>query len=476
MLPKPPATHNVRLVLVTKLHEAMTRLNNRVAKELPSQICFTLTKQELIIMALDEEETMARESPAVYKNVIKLRIVKFTKMLLEDWIQEVMKHLNTRYYNSELGQQQKLEDTPPPINADLNLTVKDEIALANELVTPLKGLEEHGYVTTLPKEKDVESARKGIDVSKGWEVCDRCSTRFQVFPGRHVDGTLASGGECKYHPIRPSYPRRKRTDQITGSSDVYYPCCGEAVGASRGCTTAKTHVYKFSDRNRLAAVLQFKETPLQPDDKKHDPVSFDCEMGYTTLGMELVRLTAVSWPEGRELVDILVKPMGELLDLNSRYSGVFPEHYASATLYGTAVKGKGPLQETGGETKALQYVESPAAAREVLFSFLQPDTPLIGHAIDNDLNACRIIHPTVIDTVILYPHPRRLPMRMSLKALAKTYLKRDIQTGGDQGHDSKEDAIATGDLVRIKAGQKWKKLKYQGWKLQDGKLIAPPKS
>jgi DNA polymerase III epsilon subunit-like protein len=100
----------------------------------------------------------------------------------------------------------------------------------------------------------------------------------------------------------------------------------------------------------------------------------------------------------------------------------------------------------------LRKVASPEAARELLFGYLRPETPLIGHAIDNDLNVCRIIHPFIVDTVLLYPHPRGLPFRYGLKFLSQKYLSRGIQTGGEAGHDSKEDAVATGDLVRKMVG------------------------
>jgi DNA polymerase III epsilon subunit-like protein len=244
------------------------------------------------------------------------------------------------------------------------------------------------------------------------------------------------------------------------------------MGTSSGCTKANTHVFKVSEAKRLASILQFETTPRQPEKGSLDPVCFDCEMGYTTLGLELIRLTAISWPEGRELLDVLVKPMGEVLDLNSRYSGVFPEHYASATAY--TPDRSSPAEKRSKTPTPLQVVDSPAAARALLFQFLQPDTPLIGHAIDNDLNACRIIHPTVIDTVLLYPHPRgRLPNRMSLKALARKFLDRDIQTGGERGHDSKEDSLATGDLVRVKVAEMWKRLKKDGWRFEGDELVAP---
>ncbi|CAI7643218.1 unnamed protein product [Penicillium crustosum] len=454
MLPHAPATHGSRTTILQKLHSAMTALNEKLRKDKnDSNRCFVLTPDELITMALDEEEKFARDSPSVYGNVIRLRIVKVTKMGTDEWAKEP-------------------REIPRAINT--GLTPAEEIAVVSQLVTPVTGLEEHGYVTKQPTDADVETAKRGVDESKGWEKCDRCGQRFQVFPGRREDGTLASGGHCDYHPGRPVYPQRKKTDHVTGPSQPYFPCCSEALGASTGCTKANTHVFKVSEAKRLASILQFKTTPSQPGKGPLEPVSIDCEMGYTTFGLELIRLTAVSWPTGRDLLDVLVRPMGEVLDLNTRFSGVTPQHYASASLYGTPVPSiNAPSADEKKTTNPpLQLVQSPAEARDLLLKLLQPETPLIGHAIDNDLNACRIIHPTIIDTVLLYPHPKGLPIRISLKALVQRHLGRDIQVG-DHGHDSKEDSIATGDLVRVKVGEKWKELKKKGQKIEDGRLICP---
>ncbi|KAJ5601700.1 hypothetical protein N7510_011234 [Penicillium lagena] len=466
---KAPATHTVRSAILKKLHSGMSVQNEKAAKDKDrSKQRFVLTPDELVTMALDEEEKTARDNPEVYSNVIKLRIVKLTKMCKEDWIKEVMAHLNTRYYKTK-----PIEPSPKkaePLNT--GLSSKQEISIVPQLVTPLNGLEEFGYVTKAPTKTEIETSKKGVVESKGWEKCDRCGGRFQVFPGRREDGALASGGQCTYHPGKPIYPPRKQTDHITGSSEAYFPCCSETMGTSPGCTKANTHVFKVSEAKRLASILQFETTPSQPEKGALDPVCFDCEMGYTTLGLELIRLTAISWPEGNELLDVLVKPMGEVLDLNSRYSGVFPEHYASATRYTPDRSSSITTSKT--PTTPLQVVESPAAARTLLFQFLQPETPLLGHAIDNDLNVCRIIHPTVIDTVLLYPHPRgRLPSRMSLKALARKFLGREIQTGGERGHDSKEDSLATGDLVRVKVAERWKRLEKEGWRFEEGRMVAP---
>lgn len=474
MITKPPASHTVRSAILTKLHAAMSALNDKMAQDKDSsKKSLVLSRDELVTMALDEEEKAAKDNAAIYSNVIKLRIVKLQKMSKEDWEKEVLAHLNARYYKIEPSQQPK---KPEPLST--GLSTKEEIAIVSKLITPLAGREQFGYVTKAPTQQEINAAKKGVADAKGWERCDRCGGRFQVFPGRREDGVLATGGPCTYHPSKPVYPPKKQTDHITGDQrEPYYPCCNETMGTSAGCTKAEYHVFKISEAKRLASVLQFEETPFQPDKGPLPPVCFDCEMGYTTLGLELIRLTAVSWPEGKELLDVLVRPMGEILDLNSRYSGIRPEHFVNAVPYGTPVPDAKDTVSEDGEVKErpFQVVESPAAARKLLFQFLQPDTPLIGHAIDNDLNACRIIHPTIIDTVLLYPHPRGgLPNRTSLKVLAKKYLDRDIQMGGDKGHDSKEDARATGDLVRVKAAEIWKELKRQGWTIKDDKLVAPP--
>lgn len=475
MLTKAPAPHGTRSAILTKLHSVMVSQNEKLAKSKNTSIkCFTLTADELVTMALDAEEEVAKGSPGVYSNVIKLRIVKLTKMSLEEWAKEVMEHLNTRYYKFPAA-----APTPEaPKRIETGLTTKQEIAVVRRLITPLDGLEEFGYVTKAPTEAEVETAKQGVFDSKGWEKCERCAGRFQVFPGRREDGALTTGGQCTYHPNRPIIPPRKKTDNYTGASDPYFPCCSESIGASAGCTKGTHHVFKISESKRLASILQFETTPQQPDKGVLDPVCFDCEMGYTTQGLELIRLTAVSWPEGRELLDILVKPIGEVLDLNSRFSGVYPEHFANAIPYGTSDSTPDPPPRSNqGEEKQkpMQVVESPAAARKLLFQFLQPETPLIGHAIENDLNVCRIIHPTIIDTVILYPAPRGgLPNRMSLKALARRFLSREIQTGGAKGHDSKEDAITTGDLVRAMVRDSWKNYERNGWHFEGDKMVSPP--
>ncbi len=57
----------------------------------------------------------------------------------------------------------------------------------------------------------------------------------------------------------------------------------------------------------------------------------------------------------------------------------------------------------------------------------------VGHSLENDLIAMRIVHMRVLDTAIMFPHPKGPPHRSALRILASKFLQRTIQTGQ---HDS----------------------------------------
>lgn len=472
LLAQSPAGHDVRTVYLKTLHEGMVRLNGEVAKQSdPSTRALHLTDGELIKAALDEEEKIAREQTAVYGNVIKLRIVAYKKMKVEDWAK-----LRTQVQAENQARDSKTQASPPLV--ETGLSPADEVMMLQRFVADQSGLASYGYVTSPPTESDINSAREGVDSSGGWEVCDRCKSRFQVFPSRREDGALTTGGVCTYHWGRPYTPKYDRTDATQGRKGASYTCCNEPVGAP-GCTTAPTHVFKISEAKRLALVLPFESTPPNPNVRNDGAVTFDCEMGYTTYGLELIRLTAASWPDGKPLIDVLVKPLGQILDLNSRFSGIFPEYFTNALEYDDKASSlPTPVTNSDGNNaqpkiQQLRKVSSPAAARSLLLSYISTSTPLMGHALENDLNAVRLVHPSIVDTVLLFPHPRGLPLRYGLKMLVKQHLQRDIQTAGAAGHDSLEDARATGDLIHWKVAREWKKLKQEGWTVRDGVFYPP---
>lgn len=162
-------------------------------------------------------------------------------------------------------------------------------------------------------------------------------------------------------------------------------------------------------------------------------LSIDCEMCRVQGGeMALTRVSVVEW-DGHILLDELVKPDKPIIDYLTPYSGMTPAKLENVT---TSLK---DIQDR-------------------LLEEITPKHILVGHSLNSDLIALKLTHPFVIDTSILYPHPRGPPMKSSLKWLAQKYLGRGIQRGhGTKGHDSIEDARACLDLVKMKCerGPQW---------------------
>ncbi|KAM0333353.1 hypothetical protein ACHAQA_002014 [Verticillium albo-atrum] len=460
------------------LHQEYARLNKELkkdAKDDESQL--VLSDQDLIWKALDEEEKCAVEKPSIYSNVIKNRIMQYKRMAVKQWTEERRTERQSR--SQKARPDKKISSVPKTISTGLKPA--QEVQLLRRLITSIDGLDAHGYVPTLPTEAEITKARQGLEAAQGWEKCDRCDKRFQVFPGRRdEDGALTSGGKCTHHYGKTYFPERQQGDR--SKQQKRYRCCGTQVGDSAGCTETPHHVFKATDPKRLAAVMNYAETPANPSVPSDRAVCFDCEMCYTVNGLELIRLTATAWPTGETMLDVLVQPLGEILDLNSRFSGVWPDDMARAEPWlskDIPVVGKnGKVQPDSDSKKAMKIVPSPEAARDLLFSLIAPDTPLIGHGLENDLNSVRIIHPTLVDTVLLNPHKHGLPYRYGLKMLMETLLNRKIQMETDgkiQGHDSAEDARAAGELAHLKVMEEWQSMRFKGWTLDKitGDFVPP---
>eukprot|EP00002_Diphylleia_rotans_P036053 TRINITY_DN7911_c0_g1_i1.p1 TRINITY_DN7911_c0_g1~~TRINITY_DN7911_c0_g1_i1.p1 ORF type:complete len:837 (+),score=177.01 TRINITY_DN7911_c0_g1_i1:63-2573(+) len=162
-------------------------------------------------------------------------------------------------------------------------------------------------------------------------------------------------------------------------------------------------------------------------------LSMDCEMCETANGNEVVRVSLVDF-DGKSVYESLILPSSPIIDYKTRYSGITEDIMSNAT-------------------KTLAQVQ------EELKSIITPDTVLVGHGLENDLLGLRIIYMRLIDTSLIYPHPRGPPLKPSLRHLAEKHLSRHIQRGED-GHCSVEDATAAMDLVKLK--------------LQNGKYFGYP--
>jgi DNA polymerase III epsilon subunit-like protein len=89
-----------------------------------------------------------------------------------------------------------------------------------------------------------------------------------------------------------------------------------------------------------------------------------------------------------------------------------------------------------------------------LWEYVDSDTVLIGHALNNDLKVLGFYHFKIVDSqiltaeavTILLPPDQTLSRRWGLKGLTKELLEDDIQAG-KKGHSALEDTRATRDVV-----------------------------
>ncbi|CAK7566249.1 MAG: RNA exonuclease 3 [Sporothrix epigloea] len=489
-----PARHEIRLRLVKLLHHEFTRLNQhlRDSKECSDdRTQLLLSPHGLIKLTLDIEEQYATfKSSTVYSDTLKHRILELKRMTVSQWIKERRevweKARLVSQSSSTIDVPVKVQKAAPwtqakessldeatatkttltkPIVTGLPPS-QDLVLLQKHFLTPIEKLANHGFVPSVPTDADIQKARDAEAISKGWEQCERCLSRFQVFPNRREsDGALASGGQCVHHPGR--FSRAKQA----------FDCCGESsTGNSRGCERSPGHVFKVADPKRLACLWNFVETPQNDSlETVHAAICFDCEMAYTVHGLEVVRVTATSWPKGEVVLDTLVRPLGAIIDFNSKFSGVFASDFAAAALHSSAPKPVSPSPPTPQELSdrpVLPLVASPQEARALLHHLISPNTILIGHGLENDLRALRMVHSRISDTALLFPHPKGLPIRYSLRVLAKEHMDRVVQAGSNVvGHDSAEDARAAGELVLVKIKKKWEAMRLDGWKLIEGEMI-----
>lgn len=70
----------------------------------------------------------------------------------------------------------------------------------------------------------------------------------------------------------------------------------------------------------------------------------------------------------------------------------------------------------------------------VLLSMFSSKTILIGHSFESDLKALKMIHMSVVDTSVVFPHKMGPPYKRGLKVLSAELLKRIIQNEGNFDH------------------------------------------
>nr|KAJ3419081.1 RNA exonuclease 3 [Polyrhizophydium stewartii] len=291
-----------------------------------------------------------------------------------------------------------------------------EAATARGASLPIQGLEallmteEQLKLFEFPLGPFPERAATGEMQAEPPVKCNRCGLDFVVKYPLDENDKVA----CAFHP------GRWRMEVIDGVKERLVSCCNGAKGA-QGCCRGP-HVFKEEDNGLLNARIPFVKLPEHVAEAQ-PVVALDCEMSYTTGGMELTRVTVVDWA-GNPLLDELCKTKHPMLDLNTRFSGVTTLEGARFDLDGV---------------------------RAELAKFMSAQTIILGHGLENDMQ--QIEHRRIVDTVVVFPHPMGHPYRHALRVLAQKVLGRLVQTGSG-GHDSLEDARTCIDLLqkRIEKG------------------------
>lgn len=237
------------------------------------------------------------------------------------------------------------------------------------------------------------------------------------FPLPAADGTLEPGFVCTKSFRSPSVTTSTSAVSVSLSS------------SSSGLTTT-------SSSASLTVSSSASDDDEGDEGEEEDTIdrklfAIDCEMCYTEKGLELARISLIDHLH-RPLYDSLVKPHNPITDYNTRFSGLTAENMKDVT---TTIE---DVQQ-----KILEVISS--------------DDFICGHSLENDLKAMKIIHKRVIDTSLLYPHPKGPPYKLALRHLTKRWLGREIQTCQVGGHDSVEDAKAALELVQLKLknGPQW---------------------
>ena len=308
-----------------------------------------------------EYEIAQKSSNSTYKNQLRQRVYK-------------LQHPPTA--KSSTPSKEELED--------------QEYKILKEWIIDRDTLIKYGYTMEIPE---------SIPNDKITRTCSRCGTEFRL--SQQLEPTI-----CEYHHGKKQKGK-------------YLCCMANATGTP--CTKSKYHVYLLQNPEEKQALKGYQHTKdIFKSPSKLKVLGLDCEMIFTTEGFELARITVIDYFTRNLVSDIFVKPFGDVVDFNTRYSGIHE------------------LDET-----FLPWDEAMAKLGESMDS----QTIVLVHGGDNDFHAMRAIHENIIDTSILFPskHETGPRSRWSLKDLTFKYLSKEIQRGE---HDSTEDSIATADIVR----------------------------
>ncbi|KAH0015397.1 hypothetical protein KCU78_g8208, partial [Aureobasidium melanogenum] len=218
---------------------------------------------------------------------------------------------------------------------------------------------------------------------------------------------------------------RQRLDRLIAESGV------------KGCSVARNGMHTFGGISHLTSLYEDFERPpaICPSSfvSKHRAIALDCEMAGGRIGdglvNQVIQLTAIDYFSGEVLISALIKPTLNIQQWRTNIHGVSHSMMTKAVNNGTALR-------------------DVFHARELLFSFMNSDTILVGHALHNDLNVLKIAHDRCVDSEILAKAAIDRASHnngVGLRKLCNTLLGLSVQR--TTFHSCLEDAFAAREAV-----------------------------
>ncbi|KAL5333318.1 hypothetical protein BJX70DRAFT_406338 [Aspergillus crustosus] len=293
-----------------------------------------------------------------------------------------------------------------------SIPVAEQDGLLNALQDQCHSLDclsKEGYWIEPPTPLDLDQKKK----------CDNCRATK-----RKLDDT--SMFQCHFHPARGPFTRGILRGRDGGSQNA---ACFNCQTKNKGCMTLPWHTFITVDKK----LPEMKASP-ESNPRARKAVVLDCEM-VGVLGTnnhvvnEVVSLSAVDFLTGEILINTYVDPQKRVISWRTKFSGV------SASF----------LEKMKSQRRVLPGWK---AARASLWSFIDEETILIGHSLNNDLDVLGMVHTRVVDSALLTRDAvgKECNRFWGLKKLVKLFLERDIQTGSS-GHDCLEDTFGAREVV-----------------------------
>lgn len=314
------------------------------------------------------------------------------------------------------------------------------------------------YEMSVKPIKSTQKPYNAMSMVSSQKECIRCGKDFIVTG----NGDYLTTEPCLYHwgKINQFYDGQQMRR--------VYSCCNrnEDPNFMNGCSANRVHVWTGISTGLNGPYEGFVRTRRRreqsPADGNTGVFALDCEMCFTGCGLELAKVTIIR-SDGNLHYESFVRPERDIVDYNTRFSGITEKDLNIHSNYGmrrASTASNSSASSTSSNSYQHRTVKTLQEVQKDLLKFIFEDTILIGHSIENDLKALKLIHRSIIDTSIVFPHYYGLPYRRSLKSLTKSILKRDIQTA-DNGHCSFEDSRACLELMLWKVRKDFREVLEQ---------------